>query len=197
MKKQYISIFLLFLLVTPAVVTYSWLQHRKRAVKKEVKRNMIAGIDKRELVLLKFANNELAEKVHWEHAKEFEYNHQMYDVVAVKVSRDSVQYWCWWDFEETKLSKQLDDLLRTVVQNDVPIKEKQHQIYSFYTSFYFQLGASWKPIIPKIPKAKITLSPTFYQAVYFINHSPPPEIVSFVYSRSNFCNSIYKNNLLC
>ena len=42
------------MLIAPAVVTYSWLQQRKRAVKKEVKWKMIAGIDKSELVILKF-----------------------------------------------------------------------------------------------------------------------------------------------
>lgn len=46
------------MLIAPVVVTYSWLQQRKRAVKKEVKWKMIAGIDKSELVLLKFSKAE-------------------------------------------------------------------------------------------------------------------------------------------
>ena len=60
---------------------------------------MIAGIDKSELVLFKFSKEETTTKLNWKHAKEFEFNQQMYDVVEKQVSKDSIHYWCWWDFK--------------------------------------------------------------------------------------------------
>ncbi|MQP53372.1 MULTISPECIES: hypothetical protein [unclassified Flavobacterium] len=177
MKKQIISIFLLLLLIAPAVVTYTWIQQRKRAVKKEVKWKMIAGIDKSELVLLKFSKEEITTKLNWKHAKEFEFNHQMYDVVEKQVSKDSIQYWCWWDFKETKLSKQLDDLLAGVFQKDSQSKEKQNKIYSFYKSIYFQSVFSWEPFISLTNKKRGNSHLVFYQIKYTQTSSPPPKFV--------------------
>lgn len=144
MKKQIISLFLLFLLVAPAVVTYTWIQQRKRAVKKEVKWKMIAGIDKKELVLLQFSKQEIQTKLHWKHPKEFEFNHQMYDIVSQKSTKDSIAYWCWWDFEETKLNQQLLHLVAHQLQHDFPLTEKQSQLVDFYKSFFFQEPLEWQ-----------------------------------------------------
>jgi len=179
LKKQISSIFLLLLLIAPAVVTYTWLQQRKRTVKKEVKWKMIAGIDKSELVLLKFSKAEIKTKLHWKHAKEFEFNYQMYDIVEKQVSKDSIYYWCWWDFKETKLSKQLDNLLARVFQKDTQSKEKQNKIYTFYKSIYFQPVFSWLPFMPLTNLKKCNFHFVFYQTKYTQTSSPPPKFVTF------------------
>ena len=150
------------MLIAPAVVTYSWLQQRKRVVKKEVKWKMIAGIDKSELVLLKFSKAEMASKLKWKHSREFEFNNQMYDVVDIVVSKDSIKYWCWWDFKETKLNKQLDELLVGVYQHDSKSKEKQDLLYKFYKSIYFQPVFSWYSFIDKNRPIKSNLYVAFY-----------------------------------
>ena len=166
------------MLIAPAVVTYSWLQQRKRVVKKEVKWKMIVGIDKSELVLLKFSKAEMASKLKWKHAKEFEFNNQMYDIVDKVVSKDSIQYWCWWDFKETKLNKQLDDLLVGVYENDSESEEKQNLVYKFYKSVYFQPVFSWFPFIDKNRPTKVNVYAGFYQSKSLIVDSPPPNIYS-------------------
>ena len=148
LKKQIISIFLLFMLIAPAVVTYSWLQQRKRAVKKEVKWKMIAGIDKSELVLLKFSKAETSTKLKWKHSK------------------------------ETKLNKQLDELLVGVYQYDSKSKEKQDLLYKFYKSIYFQPVFSWLPFIDKSRPTKVNMYGGFYQTKFLIVDSPPPNIYS-------------------
>jgi hypothetical protein len=143
-KKQFVSLFFLFLLIAPAVVTYTWIQHRKRVIKKEVKWKMIAGIDKNELVILKFSHSEI-KKLNWKHSKEFEFNHQMYDIVSKSSTKDSITYWCWWDIEETKLNQQLQQLLVTSFHTDFPIKNKQNLVVEFYKSFFFQQPILWQP----------------------------------------------------
>ncbi|PTB91022.1 hypothetical protein C9994_16285, partial [Marivirga lumbricoides] len=108
--KVFASISLFIILFAPGLITYSWLSHQKRAVKHEVKWKMIAGMDKNELVLLKFTSEE-AKVLKWEHAKEFEYQNEMYDVVEQQTIGDTTYYWCWWDHEETALNKQLSLLV--------------------------------------------------------------------------------------
>ena len=166
------------MLIAPAVVTYTWIQQRKRAVKKEVKWKMIAGIDKKELVLLKFSKKETTSKLRWKHSKEFEFNNQMYDIVDKITTKDSIKYWCWWDFEETKLNKQLDNLLVGVYQHDSKSKEKQDLVYKFYKSIYFQPVFSWLPFIDKNHIVVVNMYGGFYQSRSLIVDSPPPNIYS-------------------
>lgn len=98
---------------------------------------MIEGLEKNELVLLKFTAQESQTKLHWEHSKEFEYNDQMYDIVDTQIKGDTTYYWCWWDNEETKLNKQLDELLAYVLGNDPQNKDTQKQLSDFFESLYY------------------------------------------------------------
>ena len=139
---------------------------------------MIAGIDKSELVILKFSNAETQSKLKWKHAKEFEFNNQMYDIVDKEISKDSVQYWCWWDYKETKLNKQLNELLVGVFQHDSKSKDKQDSLYKFYKSIYFQPVFSWLPFIDKNCPIKVNMYDDFYQSKFLIVDSPPPNIYS-------------------
>lgn len=175
LKKQVISLFLLFLLIAPAAVTYTWLQKRKQAVKKEVKWKMISGIDKNELVFLKFSKKEITSKLRWVHSKEFEYNHQMYDVVEKKTIKDSVYLRCWWDHKETKLNKQLDSLLVNVFQNDSKTKEKQEKVFSFYKLLYYQPVFSWQPLTGLVFFKEIVSKKKFYKSLPALILLQPPK----------------------
>lgn len=139
---------------------------------------MIAGIDKKELVLLKFSKTEIDTKLKWEHAKEFEFNHEMYDVVDKQISKDSISYWCWWDFEETQLNKRLNHLLVDVYQHDSKSKEKQASLHNFYKSIYFQPVLEWLPIAAEKLAIKTLSCTTFYQSKTLKAPSPPPNICS-------------------
>ena len=47
------------MIIAPVIGTYSWLQYKKATVKKEVKKQLIAGKTKDELVLLIFTEEEV------------------------------------------------------------------------------------------------------------------------------------------
>ena len=163
--------------MAPAAVTYIWLQHRKAVVRKEVKWKMIAGIDKSELVYFQFSQKESKKKLKWKHSKEFEFNGEMYDVVKKITSSNSIQYWCWWDHEETKLSKQLSKLLVGAFQSDVPSKDKKQQIVSFYKSLFCTEVFSWNPIFNSVNNS---INVCFIHNYKFIDTSinaPPPKLV--------------------
>ena len=164
-------------MIVPAVVTYTWLQKHKRSVKREVKWKMIAGIDKNELVFFTFSNKDIQTKLRWEHAKEFEYKNQMYDVVEKSISKDSTQLWCWWDYKETKLNKQLDQLLVSVFQNDSKSKEKQDQVFKFYKMVYLPSEFNWKPFLENSFCKTSTCKEVFYKSIPSLISLPPPKTI--------------------
>lgn len=120
------------------VTAIGFLKYQKKLVKKEIKRKIIAGLDKQELVLLKFSTKETQTLLRWEHAKEFEFKGEMYDVVETKITSDSIHYWCWWDFEETALNKKLFELTSLALNNNPQKKETQNQLINFYKSLFFE-----------------------------------------------------------
>jgi len=95
------------------------------------------GLEASELVLLKFTATASETKLKWAHSKEFEYNHQMYDVVETKIIGDTIYYWCWWDHLETKLNQQLSQLANKAFQDDPQNQEKHRWLLSYFKSLYF------------------------------------------------------------
>ncbi len=119
-------------MVVPFTGAYLVLYFQKAQVKKEIKRKMIAGMDKNELVLLKFTKKSKIEDLKWKHTKEFEYNGEMYDVVEVKQISDTIFYWCWIDYEETKLNIKLQNLVAYALGHNPNENKRQKLIESFF-----------------------------------------------------------------
>lgn len=136
--KQAIAITLLICFIAPLGGTYIWLHQQKRQIKKQVKRHLIAGLSKNQLVLLKFTKADEQKKLRWEHAKEFEYNHQMYDVVTKQTIGDTTYYRCWWDNEETQLNKKLHTLLAKALGTNKANKDRQKRIIQFIENAFIQ-----------------------------------------------------------
>lgn len=138
---------------------------------------MIAGIDKKELAILKFTVDEAQTKLCWEHSKEFEYDGEMYDVVETQVTRDSVLYWCWRDHEETRLNKQLDDLVAQALGNNRQHKENQEKLIDFCKSLYCSKAQVMNVSLDS--KTVIFFSPCTVSCISCLDTPPvpPPEIV--------------------
>jgi len=130
------GIVLLCCFVAPIVVTFNLLQYHKKQVRKEVKHLIIAGINREELVLLRFTEEESHARLKWKHSKEFEYNQQMYDIVETEVKGDTTYYWCWSDNKETRLNQHLDELLTYALRKDPNQRKNQRQLVKFYKSLY-------------------------------------------------------------
>jgi hypothetical protein len=174
MKGKAIGIFLLICLVAPIVVTFTFLHYQKKQVRKEVKHQIIAGIDKSELVLLKFTEEESQSKLKWEHSREFEYNDQMYDIVETEIKWDTIYYWCWWDNKETKLNKQLDNLLANALENNPIKKDNQKRLTNFYKSLYCQQLPNWHWF--SFQTEQMTTDYTSgYLTIFYPPPVPPPE----------------------
>ena len=137
-KGSLAGILLLFCFIAPLAVTYTILQLQKKQIKKEVKWEIIAGLNKEELVLLKFTQEETQKNLRWQDSKEFEFKGQMYDLVEKSMKGDTVFYWCWVDDKETKLNQQLEKLVAFALGNNQQRKNNQEQLTDFYKSLYWE-----------------------------------------------------------
>lgn len=136
MLKKLLVISILLGLFAPFALTFWSIQHRKKEVKRALKWNMIAGLDKSDLVQLSFSFEELETELTWKHSREFQYKGQMYDIVYIKASEDSVHYDCWWDHQETKLNQQLQNLLTLAFGKDPVKRIKQDHLSQFLKQLY-------------------------------------------------------------
>jgi hypothetical protein len=144
-------------------------------LRKEIKRQIIAGIDKNELVCLKFSKSEIHTKLRWEHAKEFEFSGEMYDIVESATIGDSVKYWCWLDYKETLLNKELKILVAENFGKSPQNKERQNRIDTFSKSLCaFQLSA-YKAMPQKGVRFNLFYF-TGYSSIHITPPVPPPKM---------------------
>jgi hypothetical protein len=173
LKHKVSIISLIICLVAPLLATYIYLQFEKVAIRREIKHQIIAGIDKNELVQLKFSLEESANQLEWEHSKEFEYRGQMYDVVESIIHSDSIYYWCWMDNKETALHKKLDQLLGIALGNSPSKKDKEDKLLEFYKNLYCQ-SMSYIDTPASVNKKKQIYFCENYNSVQFKPPVPPP-----------------------
>ena len=169
--KQLIGLFLLLCLLLPSAGTYVWLSFHKIQLKKEIKHKIIANIDLDELVLLQFSREDAEKKLEWEHSKEFEYEGYMYDVVKTEVINDSISYWCWLDYKETKLNKKLNKILIGALEEDTESKEKHTRLTYFHQQLFYQNKPFWQI---GFSGKYLQKDPMQYATVYYQSISIPP-----------------------
>jgi hypothetical protein len=174
-KKLCVQITLIIVLLAPVLVTYSVLQYHKHQVKRSVKRQIIQGIDRVQLVALKFHKDEITTQLSWKHSKEFEFRGEMYDIVDTEFRGDSIVYYCWWDHEETQLNKKLDKLAAQV-WNSEPLQQKHnHHLSNFLKSLYFDHSVSSECVCGVEQKGEIGFESHFFFHLAFAPPSPPPQ----------------------
>jgi hypothetical protein len=172
--RKYAAILFLFALILPFTGTYLWLQHQKTLVQKQVKKLIVEGIAKEDLILLRFTREELITELDWKHAEEFEYSGQLYDIVETKAVGDSVYLWCFWDKRETQFNQRLKELVAYALGNNKQNKEKQDQLFNFLNDLYFQRNSAW---VLSSPDGCITHALSYieqYSSLIIPPPTPPP-----------------------
>jgi hypothetical protein len=175
-KNIVTGLLLCCVLIDPVVATFTWLHCQKTIVKKEINRQIIAGIERDNLVLLQFSKEESQTKLRWEHPEEFEYNRQMYDVVKVMNLGETVYYWCLLDHKETKLNRQLEKLTAQTFRNDPKIKGKNGLLISFFKSLYSPVFKDWNGLMSLslgMPFRSFLYS---YASITIQPPTPPPQL---------------------
>ncbi|MDN3724259.1 hypothetical protein QRD02_07680 [Aequorivita sp. SDUM287046] len=178
MKQRLIALILLFILIAPAATLYFYMQFEKSAIKREIKWKMIAGLDKKELVVLKFTKTETKTKLRWEHSKEFEYDGQMYDIVSTEMKGDSIFYTCWWDHEETKLNKKLKKLVASAFDQNEENQRNQQNFHNYLWSFFCNVPFKWQAKQPQqiVLVCENEMLATIFDSLQNSPPTPPPKI---------------------
>jgi hypothetical protein len=135
--KRLLAIFLLLSLIAPLGGAYLGFRIEKTRVNKAVKRHIIAGVSKDELVEFKFLLSDTSTKLRWEHDREFEFEGKMYDIVERNNINDSVTYWCWCDNVETQLNKQYKTLVAKALGNNPQKTNSKKQLIEYLKTLYF------------------------------------------------------------
>jgi len=169
MKARILPVVLCLALLAPAGVTFYYLQGRRGQVRHEVERMMTGGISCDQLVVLTFATRENALKVHWKHAKEFEYQGRMYDIVESLAVGDSTRYWCWSDEEETRLNRQIADLVSQNLSHDPQNRDRQERLTTFLASLYCSRPFTWNPAM-----GGQAITPAYGEPAAFLSRSEAP-----------------------
>ena len=172
--KRLISIALLASFLLPFYGGMIYLYYQKKLLKKEVKRMIIAGIDKEELLHLQFTAEE-HRKLNWEHSKEFSYNGEMYDVVVKKVIGKVIHYWCLWDNEETKLNKHLHTLVEERTGKGDIRKDREGRLIDLLKSLYCSGKILWKPVAEEYNRKAVAFIDENYLSVHLSPPVPPPQ----------------------
>jgi hypothetical protein len=174
MLKQLFSILLISSLIGPYLGISLYLKHEKRMLKREIKHRIIEGIDRSELVELSFTPEE-KKQLRWEHSKEFEYNGEMYDVVESKSENGKITYWCWWDNEETKLNRRLNNLLARALHDTEPSNSTKNAQFWLNLVFLVPEISLKKNLEINMPQNKISYSDKYFSEITISGDSPPPE----------------------
>lgn len=156
---------------------YFWLQNEKSQVRKEVKSQLTRSIDKKFLVHLKFTKQFAKTELNWEHSKEFGYKGEMYDVIETLIVGDTINYWCWWDNEETNLNKKLNNLVAQALGNNHQNKENEKQLTNFFKTLFHENTPAINIFSVFLNKTKIPPSCSFYRSRCSSPSVPPPQIV--------------------
>jgi hypothetical protein len=174
------NIFLAFILLSciltdPMMGTFTWLNYKKSIVKKEVNKQIAEGINKDDLILLKFTKEEMHSKLRWENKREFEYNRRMYDIVEAKVEGEHIYYWCLPDHEETNLNRRLENLLDKALKKNSKIIKEITPLMSPFKSLYCLSSFNIELSISESLAKRFCLFSRVYSQIITQPPSPPPK----------------------
>jgi hypothetical protein len=167
-SRKFAGISLLICLVVPVLALYVWTQHQKHEVRRAVKWRMAANLDKDEMVLLKFTDEDADSQLRWKHSKEFEFQGFMYDIVQQELHGDTTYYYCWLDKEETELNQRLDELAALAFSKDPKNKENREKLSSFFKSLFHKDS----DVITAIHEDTAIMN-SKYEESYFLYRKPP------------------------
>ena len=143
-------------------------------VTKQVKRQIMKGIDKDKLVQLTFSLSDAETLLHWKHSKEFEYNEQMYDVVHKEITGDTIVFHCWWDNKETMLNQQLKSLVINVFSNNAAKEKTQNQLVHVVKNQFFYDVCNELVLSPELGSISFVPTTNLYSSYSIPPGTPPP-----------------------
>lgn len=162
------------LILDPNLGRYLWLQYRQETIKREVAEEIARGLEKEKLVQLAFTLEEVRTKLKWRSAKEFEFNHELYDLVEVELENDRIIFWCWPDQEETKIEREKGATVAAFFKNKGKVLLTSQEIESIFKIYYFMAVAPFFVAKPNLFSHLFISILDFTDSLNRQPPSPPP-----------------------
>ena len=171
MMRTLASIFLLALFTVPFFFGPKWLSMERRQIQKHVRNQILPTLDESELISFTVLCMDSALFFDWEHAKEFEFQGKMYDIVQRNTHEDSITYLVWQDDKETAVNLRIKRLANSVFNlshdgyhhqvsfqlliNSLYLEDNSTQLYSFF----FEPSRKWNHTYQGIPHCGFCITP--------------------------------------
>lgn len=136
---------------------------------------IIAGLDEKDVVMLKFTKKETETRLNWKHSREFEFEGQMYDIIKKHYEGDIICYYCYKDHKETKLNKMIARTASRALGQDPDRKSQNEKIVSFMKSFFRQDAFAWTPFRDQSGIFRFSFFIFHFSSIRLTPPVPPPK----------------------
>ncbi len=136
-KSSWKAYVLILSLLLPTTMIWSYFSVRKHIASSKVEARRNDGFQENELKTLTFAHKTIKTDLKWEHSKEFEYRGEMYDIVSSSETKDSITYVCYWDKEETKIKKQINNLAFENIKKSTNHQDEEKKVLEYLKQIYY------------------------------------------------------------
>lgn len=173
MPRSILALILLGVLSAPIWLSYGLLRWQIHQWRQEVKTQLLQQMPAEALTSFHFSRAQAAQ-LEWEHAREFAYQGQFYDVVRRDTLGDSLLLLVWPDHAESRLHQRIDRLLSPRLQNH-PVPQRQRQLTLLYWQLPYLLQPAFQlPALETSPAALAASPRCLYQEPPLRRSVPPP-----------------------
>ncbi len=171
--QRIISGLLLTAIIVPFTVVYMMMHCELNRHQTEFRSKPVSELLKQNVVILMFSKNEINTLLQWEHAKEFEYHQEMYDVIDSHTVGDSIIYRCIKDIKETGLKKKMSELLGGIPQQSEKQSNGNRLLKHFFSQLFFE-GPDQSICMQLIKENEMIFSPENASNRFLSPPVPPP-----------------------
>jgi hypothetical protein len=173
--KKALSIITILCFIIPAISVYIFLLAEKENIKKVNREKTLSENNFNNWIKIELTEEEAQELIEWENDHEFEYKHNMYDVVKKEKSGNHLIYWCYQDLEESFVNEQIGELFSYLTGGHSTRPETRHLLEKIFKKLYCPLQdeISFQLLTLQIQQSGMKI--THWQNLTQVIPSPPPD----------------------
>jgi hypothetical protein len=174
LRKTFI-ILLLSCLLLPFTGTYLFYHFKEIQIKEKVNLLIKNNIEEKDIITLRFSDEEIKTRLKWKHSREFIFEGQMYDIVDQGVEGNITWYRCYRDHKETRLYKEKEKLIARALGNDPFQKKQTERIKQLFKTVFQNESFSWNINLPNPSVIHYSLFTIHYSLFLSSPPTPPPK----------------------
>jgi hypothetical protein len=173
--KHFLAILLTIVLLAPIAGSLIFFELRKSFIRNEVENKILSGLSQKEIMTLKFSLAETKTRLNWKHAREFEFEGQMFDIMDINLVGDTVIVSCFLDQKETRLKIQKEKIIAKALGHDPLGKNHSEKIKNFFNSGFHLVLFDWKPADLSSKIVPVANPVSHFCSIALSPAAPPPK----------------------